>query len=120
MLLPHYDQELFVKLNRMASIAAEMFVGRERFAMLLLMRLTETVILWLSKDQIFWDDIEGGPKPLGSHGLQQVFKSNFHPLIYCVKMTFYICVGSNALWLNLHLVLCKSKIEGEMEFIEYS
>lgn len=65
-------QELYVKLNRMAAIAADMFVGRERFAMLLLMRLTETVVLWLSQDQSFWDDIEEGPRPLGHLGLQQV------------------------------------------------
>lgn len=65
-------QELYAKLNRMASIAADMFVGRQRFATLLLMRLTETVILWLSEDQSFWDDIEEGPKPLGPLGLQQV------------------------------------------------
>lgn len=51
-----------------------MFVGRERFATLLLMRLTETVIIWLSGDQSFWDDIEEGPRPLGPLGLQQVFK----------------------------------------------
>ncbi|KAJ1429235.1 Exocyst component Exo84, C-terminal [Sesbania bispinosa] len=64
-------QELFIKLNRMANIAADMFVGRERFATLLLMRLTETVMLWLSEDQSFWDDIEEGPRPLGPLGLQQ-------------------------------------------------
>lgn len=66
------NQELFIKLNRMAILAADMFVGRERFATLLLMRLTETVILWLSDDQSFWDDIEDGPRPLGPFGLQQV------------------------------------------------
>ncbi|KAH7564914.1 hypothetical protein JRO89_XS09G0069000 [Xanthoceras sorbifolium] len=66
-------QELYTKLNRMASIAADMFVGRERFATLLLMRLTETVILWLSDDQSFWDDIEEGPRPLGPLGLQQFY-----------------------------------------------
>ncbi|XP_058074334.1 exocyst complex component EXO84B-like [Magnolia sinica] len=66
-------QELFTKLNRMASIAADMFVGRERFATVLLMRLTETVILWLSDDQSFWDDIEEGPRPLGPLGLQQFY-----------------------------------------------
>ncbi|XP_020091692.1 exocyst complex component EXO84B-like [Ananas comosus] len=66
-------QELYAKLNRMASIATEMFVGRERFATLLLMRLTETVILWLSEDQSFWEDIEEGPKPLGPLGLQQFY-----------------------------------------------
>ncbi|OVA03672.1 hypothetical protein BVC80_1097g13 [Macleaya cordata] len=66
-------QELFAKLNRMASIAADMFVGRERFATLLFMRLTETVILWLSDDQSFWDDIEEGARPLGAFGLQQFY-----------------------------------------------
>ena len=59
-------------LNRMAGIAADMFVGRERFSTLLMMRLTETVILWLSEDQAFWEEIEQGPKPLGPLGLQQV------------------------------------------------
>ncbi|KAF6149071.1 hypothetical protein GIB67_018649 [Kingdonia uniflora] len=66
-------QELFGKLNRLASIAADMFAGRERFATLLLMRLTETVILFLSDDQSFWDDIEEGPTPLGPLGLQQFY-----------------------------------------------
>ncbi|KAK3126644.1 hypothetical protein QOZ80_7AG0559890 [Eleusine coracana subsp. coracana] len=66
-------QELYAKLNRMAGIAAEMFVGRERFATLLMMRLTETVILWLSEDQAFWEEIEQGPKPLGPIGLQQFY-----------------------------------------------
>lgn len=60
----------------MASIAADMFVGRERFATLLLMRLTETVILWLSEDQSFWEDIEEGPRSLGPLSLQQVYTSN--------------------------------------------
>ncbi|KAG2720789.1 hypothetical protein I3843_02G041600 [Carya illinoinensis] len=90
-------QELFVKLNRMASIAAEMFVGRERFATLLLMRLTETVILWLSDDQSFWDDIEEGPKLLGSLGLQQFY----------LDMKFVICFASQGRYLsrNLHRVV---------------
>lgn len=62
----------------MATIAADMFIGRERFATLLLMRLTETVILWLSEDQTFWDDIEEGPTPLGPLGLQQVYEIDTH------------------------------------------
>lgn len=88
MLLVCYDQELFLKLNRMASIAADMFVGRERFAILLLMRLTETVILWLSEDQSFWDDIEEGSKPLGPLGLRQVWKCHVPSLNCIVKMTY--------------------------------
>lgn len=74
----------------MASIAAEMFVGRERFATLLLMRLTETVILWLSEDQTFWDDIEDGPRPLGPLGLQQVrnFWSHHLFILYVLHYIF--------------------------------
>ncbi|OEL22776.1 Exocyst complex component EXO84B [Dichanthelium oligosanthes] len=66
-------QELYGKLNKMASIAADMFVGRERFATLLMMRLTETVMLWLSDDQSFWEEIEEGPRALGPLGLQQFY-----------------------------------------------
>lgn len=66
-------QELFVKLTRIASIASDVFVGRERFATILLMRFTETVILWFSEDQNFWEDMEAGERPLGPLGLQQVF-----------------------------------------------
>ncbi|KAF4350952.1 hypothetical protein F8388_021659 [Cannabis sativa] len=83
-------QELFLKLNRMATLAADMFVGRERFATLLLMRLTETVILWLSDDQSFWDDIEDGPRPLGPLGLQQFY----------LDMKFVICFASQGRFLS--------------------
>ncbi|KAL6006216.1 Exocyst complex component exo84b [Asimina triloba] len=86
-------QELFMKLTRMASIAADMFVGRERFATLLLMRLTETVILWLSDDQSFWDDIEEGPKPLGPLGLKQFY----------LDMEFVMLFASNGRYLSRNL-----------------
>lgn len=59
-------------LSHIASIATEMYAGRERFATILLMRLTETVVLWISDDQSFWQEIEEGPRPLGPLGLQQV------------------------------------------------
>lgn len=67
-----WAQELFAKVSRLASIATDVLVGRERFSTVLLMRLTETVILWLSDDQSFWEEIETGPKALGSFGLRQV------------------------------------------------
>ncbi|GAB4841891.1 Exocyst complex component exo84b [Ancistrocladus abbreviatus] len=82
-------QELFLKLNRISSIATDMFVGRERFATLLLMKLTETVILWLSQDQSFWDDIEEGPKTLGSLGLQQ-FYLDMRFVILCASQGRYL------------------------------
>lgn len=87
-------RELFFKLNTMASIAAEMFAGKERFATLLLMKLTETVILWLSQDQSFWDDIEDGPKPLGPLALQQLY----------LDMKFVICFASQGRYLSRNLV----------------
>ncbi|XP_027344604.1 exocyst complex component EXO84B [Abrus precatorius] len=86
-------QELFIKLNRMANMAADMFVGRERFATLLLMRLTETVMLWLSGDQSFWDDIEEGPRPLGPLGLQQFY----------LDMKFVVCFASHGRYLSRNL-----------------
>ncbi|KAF8378352.1 hypothetical protein HHK36_029691 [Tetracentron sinense] len=86
-------QELFEKLTRMASIVTDMFVGRERFGTLLLMRLTETVILWLSDDQSFWEDIEEGPKPLGPLGLQQFY----------LDMEFVILFSSQGRYLSRHL-----------------
>lgn len=66
-------QELFIKLTQIATLASDMFAGRERFATMLLMRLTETVVLWLSDDQNFWEEIEQGAKPLGPFGLQQFY-----------------------------------------------
>ncbi|KNA09615.1 hypothetical protein SOVF_152060 [Spinacia oleracea] len=87
-------RELFFKLNTMASIATEMFAGKERFATLLLMKLTETVILWLSQDQSFWDDIEDGPKPLGPLALQQIY----------LDMKFVICFASQGRYLSRNLV----------------
>ncbi|XP_076883978.1 exocyst complex component EXO84B-like [Bidens hawaiensis] len=86
-------QELYAKLYRMSAIAAEMFVGRERFSTMLLMRLTETVILWLSEDQTFWDDIEEGPTPLGPFGLQQFY----------LDMKFVISFASQGRYLSRNL-----------------
>ncbi|KAI3814871.1 hypothetical protein L1987_14518 [Smallanthus sonchifolius] len=86
-------QALYAKLHRMSAIAAEMFVGRERFSTLLLMRLTETVILWLSEDQTFWDDILEGPTPLGPCGLQQFY----------LDMKFVISFASQGRYLSRNL-----------------
>ncbi|CAN1298630.1 Exocyst complex component EXO84B [Linum perenne] len=101
-------QELFLKLTRMASITAEMFAGRERFATLLLMRLTETVILWLSEDQSFWDDIEEGPRALGPMGLQQFY----------LDMKFVLCFATQGRYLsrNLHRVVSEIINKGMAAF----
>lgn len=59
-------QALFEKLTRIASIATEVFVGRERFETILLMRLTGTMILWLSEDQTFLGRSRGRTSAFGA------------------------------------------------------
>lgn len=86
-------QELFAILSHIASIATEMFVGRERSATILLMRLTETVVLWISDDQSFWQEIEEGPRSLGPLGLQQFY----------LDMEFVILFSSQGHYLSRHL-----------------
>ncbi|PON67449.1 Exocyst component Exo84, C-terminal [Parasponia andersonii] len=90
-------QELYARLTRIASIATDMFVGRERFATVLLIRLLETVILWLSNDQNFWEEIEAGHQPLGPLGLQQFY----------LDMEFVMLFSSQGRYLsrNLHQVI---------------
>ncbi|KVI05571.1 Cullin repeat-like-containing domain-containing protein, partial [Cynara cardunculus var. scolymus] len=90
-------QELFVKLNTLAILASDMFVGRERFTTLLLIRLTETITLWLSDEQSFWEAIEHGSKPLGPFGLRQFY----------LDMQFVILFASQGRYLsrNLHQVI---------------
>ncbi|CAN7035870.1 unnamed protein product [Brassica rapa subsp. trilocularis] len=90
-------QELFAKLTRISTIVSDMFVGRERFATILLMRLTETVILWISDDQSFWEEMETGDKPLGPLGLQQFY----------LDMEFVMIFASQGRYLsrNLHQVI---------------
>lgn len=116
-----------------------MFVGRERFATILLMRLTETVILWFSEDQNFWEEIEGKQRPLGPLGLQQVPSSSHFPVIelqiyktqkfpnkrICILLQFYldmefvILFASQGRYLsrNLHQVM-KNVIARAIEAVQ--
>ncbi|CAN0896754.1 Exocyst complex component EXO84A [Linum grandiflorum] len=75
-------QLVFTKITNLASVATEVLVGRERFATVLLMRLMETIILWLSDDQAFWEEIEQGSKPLGPFALQQLYLDMEFVLIF--------------------------------------
>ncbi|QCD90528.1 exocyst complex component EXO84A [Vigna unguiculata] len=86
-------QEIFAKLTEVASVAADMFVGRERFATVLLMRLAETVVLFLSDDQAFWEEVETGSTPLGPIGLQQLY----------LDMQFVMIFASQGRYLSRHL-----------------
>ncbi|CAM6081649.1 unnamed protein product [Calypogeia fissa] len=65
-------QALFAKLTNIAQTAGDLLVGRERVVTVLLMRLTETVVIWLSNDEDFWEALEdGGETGLGPNGLRQ-------------------------------------------------
>ncbi|KAI3759295.1 hypothetical protein L6452_06999 [Arctium lappa] len=91
-------QELLIKLSTLATLASDMFMGRERFTTLLLIRLTETITLWLSDEQSFWEAIEHGSKaPLGPFGLRQFY----------LDMQFVILFASQGRYLsrNLHQVI---------------
>ncbi|KAD3069168.1 hypothetical protein E3N88_37048 [Mikania micrantha] len=101
-------QELYQKLCTLASIASDMFVGRERFTTFLLMRLTDTVIMWFSDEESFWEEIEHGPKPLGPFGLRQ----------FCLDMHFVRLFASQGRYLsrNVHQVI-KNIISRGMESV---
>jgi hypothetical protein len=72
----------------MQQTAMEVLIGRDRVAHLLLMRLAETFVIWLSNEQEFWDTIEQGPRSLGAIGLQQVS----HPQFFLSTKSFKIWV----------------------------
>lgn len=51
-------QALFMKLNQLAQLAAILLVVRDKLVKQLFTRLTETVIIWLSKNQDFGEVLE--------------------------------------------------------------
>lgn len=65
-------QALFSKLQQLAIIAGDVLLGKEKLQKILLARLTETVIIWLSNEQEFWSAFEDESTPLQPSGLQQV------------------------------------------------
>ncbi|KAJ6827452.1 exocyst complex component EXO84C [Iris pallida] len=68
-------QALFARLQQVASIAGDVLLGKEKMQKILLSRLTETVIMWLSEEQEFWDVFEDDSVQLQPCGLQQAFDS---------------------------------------------
>eukprot|EP00246_Nothoceros_aenigmaticus_P002454 TRINITY_DN13325_c0_g1_i1.p1 TRINITY_DN13325_c0_g1~~TRINITY_DN13325_c0_g1_i1.p1 ORF type:complete len:784 (+),score=178.30 TRINITY_DN13325_c0_g1_i1:247-2598(+) len=86
-------QALFAKLTSLAQSASEVLAGRDRVVTLLLMRLLETVVIWLSDDQDFWEAIEEGPRGLGPIGLQQ----------FVLDMQFVIQVASHGRYSSRHM-----------------
>lgn len=74
-------QALFSKLQQLAIIAGDVLLGKEKLQKILLARLTETVIIWLSNEQEFWSAFEDESNPLQPSGLQQVVRHTLSPLL---------------------------------------
>ncbi|KAF5472894.1 hypothetical protein F2P56_009558 [Juglans regia] len=65
-------QALFAKLQQLATVAGDVLPEKEKLQKILLARLTETVIIWLSDEQEFWVVFEDDSAPLQPLGLQQL------------------------------------------------
>jgi hypothetical protein len=64
-------------LQQLASVAGDVLLGKEKVQKVLLSRLTETVVIWLSNEQEFWNVFEDESIQLHPSGLQQVFHIKF-------------------------------------------
>ncbi|MQL89447.1 hypothetical protein Taro_022029, partial [Colocasia esculenta] len=65
-------QALFARLQQLASVARDVLHGKEKLQKILLARLTETVVMWLSDEQEFWDVFDDDSVQLQPFGLQQL------------------------------------------------
>lgn len=65
-------QALFAKLQQLATVAGDVLLGKEKIQKILLARLTETFLIWLSDDQEFWGVFEDDSINLLPFGLQQL------------------------------------------------
>ncbi|KAL0534626.1 hypothetical protein IC582_028917 [Cucumis melo] len=65
-------QALFAKLQQLATVAGDVLLGKEKIQKILLARLTETFLIWLSDDQEFWGVFEDNSVDLLPFGLQQL------------------------------------------------
>lgn len=72
------SQALFAKLQQLATVAGDMLLGKEKLQKILLARLTETVVMWLSAEQEFWVVFEDESSPIQPLGLQQVVLFSCH------------------------------------------
>lgn len=68
-------QALFARLQQLATVAGDVLLGKEKLQKVLLARLTETIVMWLSDEQEFWGVFEDESVPLKPSGLQQVLNS---------------------------------------------
>lgn len=65
-------QALFGKLQQLATVAGDVLLGKDKIQKVLLARLTETVVIWLSDEHEFWGVLEDKSARLQSIGLQQL------------------------------------------------
>ncbi|XP_015880504.2 exocyst complex component EXO84C [Ziziphus jujuba] len=65
-------QALFAKLQQLATVAGDVLLGKEKIQKILLARLTETVVMWLSDEQEFWGVFEDDSGSLQPFGLKQL------------------------------------------------
>ncbi|KAM4088213.1 hypothetical protein ACB094_07G053700 [Castanea mollissima] len=65
-------QALFVKLQQLATVAGDVLLGKDKLQKILLARLTETVVMWLSDEQEFWGVFEDDSIPIQPVGLLQL------------------------------------------------
>lgn len=56
-------------------MAGDVLLGKEKIQKILLARLTETVVMWLSDEQEFWGVLEDNSVPLLPLGLHQVLST---------------------------------------------
>lgn len=83
-------QALFAKLQQLATVAGDVLLGKDKLQKILLARLTETVVIWLSNEEEFWSVFEDESSPLQSLGLRQVFfSSSCEPRCLPHFMLFY-------------------------------
>ncbi|KAL3522998.1 hypothetical protein ACH5RR_015832 [Cinchona calisaya] len=83
-------QALFGKLQQLATVAGDILLGREKVQKVLLARLTETVVMWLSDEQDFWSVLEHESAPLKPLGLQQLIL-DMHFTVEIARFAGYPC-----------------------------
>ncbi|XP_074583758.1 exocyst complex component EXO84C [Curcuma longa] len=62
---------IFGRLQQLASVARDVLLGKEKIQKVLLSRLIETVVMWLSEEHEFWNVFEDDSVQLQPLGLQQ-------------------------------------------------
>lgn len=82
-------QALFAKLQQLATVAGDVLLGKEKIQKILLARLTETVVMWLSDEQEFWGVFEDESVPIKPLGLQQVTSYWLVSILYFLFLEVY-------------------------------